>query len=506
MKSLFYSAGSLLNEHLGILLDEAKAAFERGEDVLWISCDKSMQICFANLLGESARCNYCRLIDKLGRHELPSGITQTDISEYLTPEMIAIAEAERFSYDSVDDIKALKWKDVSIGYGAIATYVSATRNIYPLIDNKFRKLIDTLMRMEIKLAQAFSAVVGQYNPERVYVYNGRFAQTRPIVNITLARKIELYNIDVITPEKRFKFRKRLFINSMPHDINNNFAMMSSYWESSKETPEQREKTARAFFERRRTGNASRSFIGHQQKGLIPETWDDTKRNILICNSSEDEFFSIGPEWESGALFASQIEAIKKIAEHYITDNSKHFYLKIHPNLTGIKYKYHTDLYKLDYPNLSVIKADSAYSTYDMIDAADKVIVFNSTTGIESTYWGKPAIALRQTLYAPLGVVYRPQNEGELFDLIDRDNLVSLYNDKILLFGYYYNNTDYPQPELAVDIKEVKMLGRKFLISKYMTIAKSHHLYVIYTRLYSLFSKFFNRKRLFSESEFPINEA
>ena len=55
------------------------------------------------------------------------------------------------------------------------------------------------------------------------------------------------------------------------------------------------------------------------------------------------------------------------------------------------YKYHTDLLKLGekYPNMTVIPGGSSLSTYALIDRADVVVVWGSTTGAEAVYHGKP---------------------------------------------------------------------------------------------------------------------
>lgn len=65
---------------------------------------------------------------------------------------------------------------------------------------------------------------------------------------------------------------------------------------------------------------------------MPSDINDHKENIVIFNSSEDEFSAIGGKFESIKLFNSQIEGIKAIVDHYSGDSSKHFYLRIHPNL------------------------------------------------------------------------------------------------------------------------------------------------------------------------------
>ncbi|MCS2656231.1 hypothetical protein NXV26_10165 [Bacteroides fragilis] len=137
------------------------------------------------------------------------------------------------------------------------------------------------------------------------------------------------------------------------------------------------------------------YIENQIKGKLPIDWDDTKRNIAIFNSSEDEFIAVDRDFDNLSLYKSQIDGIRGILEHYKENQTVHFYLRVHPNLKNVHYQYHLLLYDLSlkYPNITVIGADSDISTYDIMDNAEKVIVFGSTMGLESSYWGKPVILL-----------------------------------------------------------------------------------------------------------------
>ena len=124
-------------------------------------------------------------------------------------------------------------------------------------------------------------------------------------------------------------------------------------------------------------------------------------------------------------------------EHYKNDKTKHFTLRIHPNLKGLPFHYHMGLYELNYPNLTVIPADSDISSYALIDAADKVITFGSTMGIESTYWNKPSISIGFAFYRSLNVVYTPKNEDELWKLIDNKELPPIDSERCLPYGFFY---------------------------------------------------------------------
>ena len=90
------------------------------------------------------------------------------------------------------------------------------------------------------------------------------------------------------------------------------------------------------------------------------------------------------------------------------------------------------LYNLKYDNVTIIPPKSNISSYALMESAEKVIVFNSTIGLESSYWGKAVIALGRDFYSEYNVVHQPHNEQEVYEMIDNINLPCL-KDEISCF-------------------------------------------------------------------------
>lgn len=505
MKSLFYIHDALCPEHLGVMLDEALEAQIRGEDILWVTCDPSMQICSFNCLGNAGLCHKCMFYEKVGRKKVSSGVRHQKISDFIRGTMVKEVDNLDFQYENLEDICNLEYDHIPIGYIALSTYISLTRNLHPRLDQEFRKYFDSLLKVGVKLILAFDALLNNYKPERVYLFTGRVIQTRPALELTLKKGIELFCMETYSPEGIGRFRKQIFINSMPHSILKNEEMMEEMWKKTEIKLAEKEKIGRSFFEKRRQGieAGDKVYTGHQRLGLLPIDWDVQKENIVIFNSSEDEFAAIGKEW-SNKLYPLQIDGVKAIAEHYINDSGKHFYLKIHPNLIFVKYKYHMDLYKLQYPNLTIIQADSNISTYSMIDAADKVVVFGSTVGIEAAYWKKPVLLLGPSMYQNLGVTYNAFTENQLWSFLDKSDLPPLYNENILKYGYYNMNTDQPVCRLDIDWYVVKGRKKVYRFSKYMTLYNSRFLFIVFMVFYRQILKYFYPRQLFSK--IPADEA
>ena len=199
---------------------------------------------------------------------------------------------------------------------------------------------------------------------------------------------------------------------------------------------------------------------------------------MIFNSSEDEHSSISDEFDDNNLFPSQIEGIEWVAKALMNADDTAIYLRIHPNLRNVKYKYHTDLLKLGekYPNFHVIPGNSKISSYNMMYHASLVLVFGSTIGVESAYAGKPVITLAACTYMKLGFCYVPKTTEELMTLLN--NHMNPHQP-----GFYFFNNDK---------RMVRVLGREGLGYPMDTVLGSMKLAVL-ERL--LVNRFFVKDRL-----------
>lgn len=470
MKKILVYSLSLYGNEEAMALQEAKKHCEKGDIVWYLSCDKTLKGCQHNALFCESQCVMCSLMQqKRLKKLLPPGVIQKKLSDFFDISLDERLRKIKFEYISIPDLKSIRYKDVNIGYAALSTYISATRNLDVIFQGEVKRYIDMLLLHQVRLTEIIIKVLNELNPDCVYFFNGRFAQYRPLLDLSKHR-----GIDYVATENIFfppnHVRRNLFFNSIPHDMDAFVRKAEAMWNECKDVKE-REELGRKFFTNRRNAIFSGDrniYVEKQEKGLMPQGWDVKQENIVIFNSSEDEFCAINEKVDRERLFSSQIEGIKRIVEHYSTDVNKHFWLRVHPNLTGISFHYHQDLYKLNYSNLTVIPSDSPISTYGLIDASSKVIVFGSSTGIEATYWGKPVICLVYSFYNALNVVHVPQDEDELWSLINDPHLPCLNNENVLKYGFYImsgskfeDNKDFP-----MDYKTYGLLGKEIKVSNY----------------------------------------
>lgn len=480
-------------DHMAI--DMALNKYSEGYELYFVGCDKSVGICHPNPAGNKRYCELCtyNMSKQVRLYFKDNGIPYhySTIGELLTKETIDSRNNTRFEYNTVQELKSLMYKGVEIGYGAFSTYVSFTRNITPSFNDSFHEFIDALLYSEVQMIDVLEPLYECIKPDLVIFHNGRFNNVKPFLGLC-----NKYGIDYIATESQQidgELREDDFFNDVPHSVAALEEKIDVAW---KNAGADRYKIGTSFFERRRNGQRAGDVVytKKQNKSELPANFDKNKYNIAIFNSSEDEFFSISKEYDEGALFPNQYEALKTIFDHYKDREDFHFYLRIHPNLASVPYKSHSMLYDLSYDNVTIIPPDSSVGSYALMDAADKVVVFNSTMGLESAYWGKPVILLNHCLYSCLNVEYEPKSLGEMFELVDNKSLEPINNKEIclkaacFLLGYQTKTYTHLKPRRF----SYRLFGVEFLGTSLYKILGSDKLYAFIEKCV-FYSFVFNKK-------------
>lgn len=488
MKVLILS--SVFPDTIANMYDEAYINCQLGKEVYLINCDHNIGVCWHNPSSNNARCIFCKRYRRKMASQIPSNINISEVSKYLDKEDFQSIENLKFFYNTLQDIKCIVFMGVNIGFCCLSVYISSTRNNNPKIDDKFRLFFDHLLRQTALYTIAINKAMDEIKPDYVYVFNGRCTNSRPGIELAKQKGIHYICSEVKTVFPGKKIR-RYFYDAMPHSIKKNEEMILLSWENSSLDDKEKEYLGRRFFESKikKVFGGDTNYIANQKDDKMPSNWDESKHNIVIFNSSEDEFSAIGDEYESKQLFKSQLDGIKYIARILEKRDDIRLYLKIHPNLKNIKYKYHTDLLKLesDFKSITVIPGNSDISTYGMMSKADKIIVFGSTSGVEAAYMKKPVILLCGAMYYDLGFCYVPHSEKELENLIYDKELKNLYNDNVLKVGYYWMDYFLPTPtylNIERDNKQISICGKKTVAAlyPYKSIFHSRLLFRVYENI------------------------
>ncbi len=470
MKILILS--SCFPDTIANMYDEAFINKQIGKEVFVVDCSRIIGVCWHNLESNSMRCHFCEKYRKMMHRKVDKDVHFLDVKSYINQTDIDSVEKLKFNYNTISDIKRIEYMGVKIGYCCISIYFSKTRNNNPLIDDQFKNFFDHLLSQTALYTRAINNIIDTIEPCQIFVFNGRCTNSRPGVELAKQKGIDYICSEVKTVFPGKKVR-RYFHNALPHSIELNTKMVFDTWDHSTLNEVDKNYLGRWFYESKikKLYSGDISYTACQKDGKLPEDWDPQKHNIVIFNSSEDEFSAVGDEFESKQLFKSQIEGIRFIASTLENQKGIRLYLRIHPNLKTIPYKYHTDLLELGnkYNCLTVIPGGSTVSTYEMIKRSDKIIVFGSTTGAEAAYQKKPVILLCGSLYYNMDFCYIPHSEGELRNLLTERDLKTKFNDNVIKMSYYWMDYFLPTPtfiSIERTYKYITFLGKCYSISLY----------------------------------------
>jgi hypothetical protein len=429
-KIVFFEPYSLASPHFETALELIQDHRDLGDKLFIYQCNAGLYFCDSNPSHDLQTCLRC--IGK-GRNGLKR-ITGKPVSRhsflYLTEKELYYINNFYHEFKDIDELKAFTFNEIDIGLGSASSLITILKDPRP--DTiKHRDLIVKIIKSSLAVYFSFDKYTSSIQPDAVYVFNGRFAIMRVVLRLCQRKKIEIR----IHDRGSSMYKYNIFYDSLPHDMDSFRERVITHWENYRPLSE-RESQASLFYEQRRGGvdQALPSFSKGQTDVSLPSSWNPNKRNIVIFNSTEDEFASIGPEFHHHP-FTDQLEALEFIREWAADKHDIDIYLRMHPRLEKISNNSVTDLYKLDFSNFHIIRPESPCSTYSLIDHCDAVLTFGSRAGIEATFWGKPSILIGSAIYESFDVVHRVASKKELINAILRC-AETKPKERTLPFGLY----------------------------------------------------------------------
>jgi len=414
------------------MLSRAQQAIESGEDVIIAGCPGNRgYACSYNIYGLASICYSCKrqrsrgleLLD--GRYTFLSGPV-SPVEEYCSD----------LSDEDLKDnwaAKAINFRSVDVGQAGYSSYTGKSRDLNvegSLARPSLRKLIS----VSKQLTAYFIDVITKYKVSRVVLYNGRHNQNRPLLRVA---QLAGNKIEVMEFSGQDASCVYMFLDTLPQDLSNLASMIETHWDAYSGD---RETAAYRYFDLKRQGAVvnDRSYVMGQTPGRMPDGWDSTKKNIVIFNCSEDERASLGGDYEE-TLYPNQTDAVSRICESLSDVTDIKIYLRIHPNLSTVRWDFAMRLRRLaeKHRNVVVIQPESDISSYSLLKACDIVVSFGSTIGIEAAYWGKPSILLGRCVYERTGSVYVPRSHEEVITLLKQPALRPLPNIGAMKVGLFW---------------------------------------------------------------------
>lgn len=280
--------------HGNLCLDEANRLCDEGHNVYLLDCDESIGGCYFNRCFDKRKCKSCILIDNWQRR----GKLNRRINTIKAKEIISKLEKNYydidFDYTSIDELRSQTYKNVDLGSGFLSSYIDYTRKSNPALTPEIRSYINAHLKQMCIITDMIDFIIDHFAIERIIFCNGRLAQLKPALDLALSHGLHFTSVEIKgqTGKNIFKDYRD---NTTQHDAEYLKKACEEQWKKSKLPDDQKIEIGKTFFENRRNKKIAgdKVYTLKQEEGLLPEDWRDDIENIVIFNSSEDEFAALG---------------------------------------------------------------------------------------------------------------------------------------------------------------------------------------------------------------------
>ncbi len=464
---IIFSPLAVFQTHFETDLEIAQKHLDDGDNVTFVYCDGELKEGCIAYYQNSANCILCKSRRKVGYNLLKVGSFQkVEISvkgknEVKIPEGIT---------NSFEQLKNFEIDGLKVGAFVLSTLITVENEPEPILEN-FQEYLSDGINKYMNIYYNLSDILLKNKADCLYVFNGRFYFCHAALDAGLKNKVETFVHERTGTVQRYTLEK----NTIPHDLEHKKQEIQNIWNSSPLSDAEKVMLAEKWYHERRGGGdqAWFSYLKSQKKSVLPDGFDRTKRNVAIYVSSEEEFVSL-PGWEN-PIFKSQNNAIDEITSYFLNNEEFHFYLRIHPNLSGVINSQTKFLKEFKKSNCTVLQADDPVDTYALMENSEKIIVFGSTMGIESNFWKKTTILIGRSRYEDLEGTYNPSSKNELYSLIS-ETLEPKNTLAASMYAFWELNYGVPflhyKPSGAFDgkFKNVKIKPTFFALNRFRTVA------------------------------------
>lgn len=426
MKVVFFDSCIIWVPHFETDLEIMEKHLANGDEVYWIDCNADLPFCQPNPANSIKKCKSCIKRKNKGLNILGEKVKRINIKDFSNGNIPLPFVSD------ITSLKKLKYKNLDVGLATVSSLVSHVRNPNPNLV-KHDKIWSNAYKASVLMYDFFTEVFKSNKFDLAYIFNGRYAPERGFYRACIDNDLK-FNIH---ERGRDKDHYMLYKNTSAHSREAFKQRYNDVWINSSLIELEKNRIGEQFFVDRAMGKEQFwiSFVNDQKEGALPNNWSSKSLNVTIFLSSEDELLSISDEWKN-PIYNSQMEGIKKI----INDCPKNinFFLRIHPNLLGVKNKDMREFENLNFSNLTIIPASSHISTYTLLKNSNKVISFGSTVGAEATFWGTPSVLAGVSYYHGLDIAYDAKSHDDVIKLITK-NLEPKNKNNAIKYGFYFKS-------------------------------------------------------------------
>ncbi|MFT5168872.1 MAG: hypothetical protein ACI8P3_004117, partial [Saprospiraceae bacterium] len=239
MNFLFYSNQGLCTPHLAIELELLDKLTIQGHEVHMVSCNNVLNSCYFNPSHNIVGCAICEA--KTSKHY--NLYNSAQLKKHKLDYYPQIEKIQFPFFSTIDDLLDYEYKNINIGRGVASSVISLFRETN-INSHSHKDLIEQEIKMAINVMLNFEKLITQISPDCIYLFNGRFAESHPVIELA-----KLNNITYKTLEKGTTYGSYdAYTNSLPHSIVARQQKMDQIWNNA--NPITREETAKNWFQKK----------------------------------------------------------------------------------------------------------------------------------------------------------------------------------------------------------------------------------------------------------------
>ncbi len=434
MNILIASVFSIGSYSRGIMPDVLQSQLDKYPDatIYYITCSNTFNVCYFNIHKQPDVCYRCKTGVKNTLELVKGNFKHLKIEELIFSEDKQKATSF-FSDKPIIDFDQI-FGNFEVGAATLSTYISRSRDrdLHDVNQDYVKELAVNALSFYLGLQRFLE----KEKIDLVYNFNGRQDYVRAVLRASLSKDIDCYNVE----RARFGGNIEFYKNVLPHNIRYKVNLVEQCWRESDLSEAEKNEIGGKFFKRQKSGESIifPSYTKGMTKEEVPGYMSNGNKNILLFNSSDDEFAALGEEYKN-PFFENQNEGLEFLTAIF-GERLKEYNLiiRMHPNLKGVEHEFVNKIRNLHqkHPNIFVVKPESKIDSYALMEKAYKVISFGSTTGLEANFLRKPVILLGKGIYFYSEVAYVPDNKEEIEALITSDLKPKPIKDT-LKFGFYF---------------------------------------------------------------------
>ncbi len=431
MSNVLFFPYFILPYHFERELEIMQRELDKGNDVFILVCKNSFCQCEMTAYCDLSK-EYCSLCISL-KEKISSllkskknKIVFIPVEQYKKENKIDLPEI-----NSVKELLKFSYKNCEIGYGVGSSFsFKIDKSGFGAVK---ADIID-LLKSSIMLYDILEQILDEYKIDYGYIHNGRLAFSKIFVSALSSKKITYYIHEQGGRLNKFSLLK----NASIHSFDSFRERVLSEWENSSIPDFKKKEIAADFYRRKKEGKQTTqvAFTKSQIKNSLPIEFYQFNKKIAIFNSSMFEYDYIGSQY-TYKMYKSQYDGINRICSDLQKYPEIGIFIREHPHLANKENDQRRELRKINYSNAFLIPAESTISSYALLLNADIILTFNSTMGIEATYWGKPSICCSNAIYEKLNVSYFPNSHEEVMNLLLSESLLPIPKEDAEKIGYYY---------------------------------------------------------------------